>query len=493
MLESANKLLARGERVRRGRILSVSFNALRFYNSWETHGGPMPSAVEQLTRLMTDPDPYRVPPGDIHALQVRALEECLRERRQQIRVLDRRAREEGIESIRSPEDLVPLLFAHTTYKSYPESLLEKQRWDRLVLWLDALSTQRVENEKLDLDGVDDVDEFLARLHRAGHYVFCTSGTSGKCSFLNQTRRDLDVTRTVMVETVRWVTGFEPKQDRATFVLGPHKSPTRYGQLFDGVVEAYGRPDARHYLFDQPLRMADLNRMGVLRRRMAEGTATPGEIEAAEEEGRARQGRMEQRLTAVVDDILARRAEPMVLQGLWAQFWSIVETARKRGIRDGEFHPEIAMFVGGGLKGVSLPEDYREQIQRFFGVDGRNLIDVYGMQEMAAGFPRCSAGRYHRPPWVVLFVLDREGERLLNPAEGRGEVDGRMAFFDLSIDGRWGGLISGDRVTVDFSPCPCGRPSPTVRDVVRYMDLPEGDDKLTCSATVESYVRGMITT
>jgi len=447
----------------------------------------MPSAVEQLTRLMTDPDPYGIPPSDLERLQLQAVDERLRERRAQIPIVDRRASEEGIDAIQSLEDLVPLLFAHTTYKSYPESLLEKKRWDRLALWLGALSTRRIEG--VDLEGVDDVDEFLVRLHRAGHYVFCTSGTSGKCSFLNQTERDLEVTRTVMVETVRWVTSFEPKQDRVTIVLGPHQSPTRYGQLFRGVVEGYGRPGARYYLFDEPLRMADLNRMGVLRRRMAEGTATPGEIQAAEEQGRLRQAHMERRLTDLVDDILAHRSEPMILQGLWAQFWAIVETARKRGVKDGEFHPEIAMFVGGGLKGVSLPDDHREQIQRFFGIDPAKRIDVYGMQEMASGFPRCSAGRYHRPPWALLLVLDRDGERLLNPAQG--EVEGRMAFFDLTIDGRWGGLISGDRIQVDFSPCPCGRPSPTVTDVVRYMDLPEGDDKLTCSATVESYVRGVI--
>jgi hypothetical protein len=30
---------------------------------------------------------------------------------------------------------VPLLFAHTVYKSYPPSFVEKGRWDRLLQWL----------------------------------------------------------------------------------------------------------------------------------------------------------------------------------------------------------------------------------------------------------------------------------------------------------------------------------------------------------------------
>jgi hypothetical protein len=37
----------------------------------------------------------------------------------------------------------------------------------------------------------------------------------------------------------------------------------------------------------------------------------------------------------------------------------------------------------------------------------------------------------------------------------GEVEGRAAFFDLSLDGRWGGVISGDKISIDFSPAHAG--------------------------------------
>src|SRR3546814_7362425 len=77
-----------------------------------------------------------------------------------------------------------------------------------------------------------------------------------------------------------------------------------------------------------------------------------------------------------------------------------------------------------------------------------------MQELHSGMPRCRAGgRYHVPPWVVPLILDKSGDALL--PIGNGEYEGRAAFFDLSIDGRWGGVISGDRISIDFSPCPCG--------------------------------------
>jgi hypothetical protein len=51
------------------------------------------------------------------------------------------------------------------------------------------------------------------------------------------------------------------------------------------------------------------------------------------------------------------------------------------------------------------------------------------------------------------------------------------------------VISGDRVTVDHRHCACGRRSPAIVEIARYSDLPEGDDKLSCAGTVDSYVRG----
>ena len=93
-----------------------------------------------------------------------------------------------------------------------------------------------------------------------------------------------------------------------------------------------------------------------------------------------------------------------------------------------------------------------------------------------------------PPWVVPLILDKAGDNLLPEVDG--EYEGRAAFFDLSIDGRWGGVISGDRVSIDFGPCACGAKGPSIRDnIVRYADL-EGDDKIGCAGTVDAYVRGL---
>src|SRR5690606_41824659 len=93
-----------------------------------------------------------------------------------------------------------------------------------------------------------------------------------------------------------------------------------------------------------------------------------------------------------------------------------------------------------------------------------------------------------PPWIVPLILDKSAEKLRKPGDGQGVVEGRMALFDLLTDARWGGLISGDKVTVDFDSAD-GFSGPLVRSIARYQDLEEGEDKLTCACTIVSYVRG----
>ena len=86
---------------------------------------------------------------------------------------------------------------------------------------------------------------------------------------------------------------------------------------------------------------------------------------------------------------------------------IIERARELGVRDGEF-PGSVIGAGGGVKGVSLPPDYKEQVDRFYGDVTRPA--VYGMTELAQPLPRCEAGRYHAAPGLVILPLDESGER-----------------------------------------------------------------------------------
>jgi hypothetical protein len=95
-----------------------------------------------------------------------------------------------------------------------------------------------------------------------------------------------------------------------------------------------------------------------------------------------------------------------------------------------------------------------------------------------------------PPWIIPMILDKAGDALLPHDITGGEVEGRAAFYDLSLDGRWGGIITGDRISLDYSPCACGQKGASIRDdIARFADL-EGDDKIGCAGTIDAYVRGV---
>ena len=453
----------------------------------------MSTAVEQLLGMLDLQDPFCAAPAELLPLQLEAAQDRLEARRSQIPVLGERARAVGIDRIGSPEDLIPLLFRHDIYKSYPESFLIKQQWDLLCQWLDSLSTQRVSG--IDLQGVSDIDDWLLRLRSADHYVQVSSGTTGKCSIMNGAPEDhARFSRQVArIAEARSPAGADDRARTTVVPAGPR--PTTPKEMFAaveaGLVAAWGRPDAVLYLSEEPLRIADLNRAGHLRRAMAAGTATAQEIADVDARARAREAKMDEDLSALARAIVQLRDDHqrIVLFGYMPLIWRLKAALEGEGVKEGAFD-DVELVQGGGTKGTALPPDYVDQLAHFFNVKPGGVQRMYAMSESPSIFPGCNAGRYHFPPWVLPLLLDRDGGALLNRPSG--QVEGRMAFFDIMASGRWGGNITGDKVTVDFSPCECGRPSPTVLDdIVRYADLPEGDDKLTCAGSAEAYASGYI--
>jgi hypothetical protein len=449
------------------------------------------TAAAELVEYAKSADPYRRAPADLARLQLEAIRERFDERRGQIRTLDKRARDMGVDAIETLDDVVKLLFAHTNYKSYPEAFIDSGQWRHMNAWLGTLSTYPTGT--IDVAGIRDVDDWLERAHQAGHYVFASSGTSGKSSFLDQSGRDRDYAVAACLAAFDLSTpGYAPNHDRAVFTMMPAAGTHKMTEVSTRHFSRWAAPGRLYRLSDEPLRAMDSMRPAQLRRLLAAGKVGPGEIAAYEADAAARQRRRAVAFEAWLDKMVAHRHDPFYIGVMWGVAWSVVEALRARGIRDGDFHPEAIMSVGGGTKGAALPDDYRSQIMRFFGLTEDRLSNSYAMVEMS-GF--CALiqphGVYAVPPWIVPLILDKTGERLLNPADGKGRVEGRMAFFDGLADARWGGIISGDKVVVDFGSGLDGVRTPIVRSIARYADLAEGDDKLTCAGSIDSYVRGAI--
>ncbi|WP_425825259.1 hypothetical protein [Streptomyces fractus] len=449
------------------------------------------TATHRLTALVDSPDRFTHSARDLRATQLAALDERFQDRKDRIKLLGHRAREADTSGIRELPDLVPLLFPHSVYKSYPESFLTQGRWDRLAKWLGTVSPYPITPlDTSDLDGGDHIDEWISRLGEHGHHVSCSSGTTGKSAMLLATERDMDWSRKDTVGVFSWGSGVWPTGDRRMIGIAPTAAVPKNMVIAEAQERAFGDPaKPRFRLPLPPITVGSLTRTVLLRRKIAEGAALPEELAEFERNATRRQEALDKAMTTAAETLIEHRTEKLYISGMWNALYQVARLVRDMGHSGKDFHPDNCLYVGGGLKRAQLPDDYQAFVHDTFGIPAERNFQNYSMQEVNSGMPKCRGGdRYHVPPWVVPLVLDESGEHLL--PHGSGEVEGRAAFFDLSLDGRWGGVITGDRISLTLDPCACGAAGPSIRDdIVRYADL-AGDDKIGCAGTVDAYVRGV---
>jgi hypothetical protein len=447
----------------------------------------MASAIEQLVALVGTDDSFDHAPAELLPMQLGAANERLQSQITSIGLLANRAESADIKEINEPEDLVPLLFAHTTYKTYAEGWLIEQRWDRMGKWLATVSTRAVDH--LDADGVASLDDWIKRLETVGHYLSCSSGTTGKPAILSCTEGDIELSARINSEALLWATGLQRGEDRKFMGLGPQFAAPREDAIKHAMVDAFStRYEPYQFGDGEPITVGSMVDMITLRRKLADGTARPREIAEFERIAAQRGADMDTSAKKAIDAVIEARDLPLLATGMFATLYQIAEGIRANGHGGEDFNPANAMMVAGGLKGAVLPPNYREYVLETFNVSEERLYHMYSMREINATFPLCHAGRYHISPWVIMLPLDESGEQLL--ISGEDEIEARAAFFDVSLEGRWGGIISGDRVSVSSGECECGHQGPTVgRDITRYSDMP-GGDKITCAGSIDAYVRGV---
>ena len=445
------------------------------------------SAIDELTGRVRTADPYDYTHEEVRGLQVAAINERFQQRKEQIKLLRHRAEEAGLTEVTSLDDAVQLLFPHTAYKSYPEGFLIDRRWDRMSKWLDTVSTYRVPIDKV--KDAADVDGWLANLEREGFFVSCSSGTTGKSAMLVASPKDMEWVKVEAPSAYAWGSGTTLDRDRQMFGMAPVAYTPRNHATGEAYIAKLQDPTVERFAYPvPPITVGDLTKMVVMRKKIADGTASPSEIEEMDQTSSERAKLVEDAVGITARALIERRASKLHITGMWKGLYDVAVAVRELGYSAKDFNPENTIYVGGGLKRAKLPDDYREFVYETFNIQPERNYQNYSMQELHSGMPRCQKGnRYHIPPWVVPLILNKEGDALL-PIQDE-EYEGRAAFFDLSIDGRWGGVISGDKVAIQFKPCACGHKGPTIRDdIARYADL-EGDDKIGCAGTVDAYVRG----
>ena len=444
------------------------------------------SQADRLVSLVDAENPFGMPFSEVLPRQLEAINERFKDRVEKIKLLQNRAETGAITEIRRMADIVPLLFAHTAYKSYPEGWLMEERWDRLGRWLDTVSTNRV--APMDTRDIKGLDDWLRRLEEQHHYVSCSSGTTGKCAMMNATVADLQFSGHTLLQAHIWA-GLAPNHDRRFITFGQGAATPRNRATGRPMREAFNRPDVAPFVPKvPPITIGGITEMVVLRKKIAEGTAKPSEIAHFEAQAAAREKAIESAVEQSADALIESRHMKLHIAGLYGPMYKVAERVRAKGYSGKDFC-ENSAFISGGLKRAQVPPNYREFIFETFNLSPERICHTYGMQELNTNAVRCKAGRYHMAPWVMLLLLDESGENLIEPTQS-GELEGRAAFFDLALDGRWGGVISGDKIRATWAPCACGNASPSVhQEIERYADMASGD-KIACAGTIDAYVRGV---
>lgn len=424
---------------------------------------------------------------DCEDVQLAALKLQFEKFRDSVTALQKLAKREGISSINSVEDALPLLFDHRVYKSYPLAIIEKRQIGKLNSWLDRLTTHDL--SQVDLTGVTTIDSWLDRLDETGMLVGHSSGTTGKLSFVPRSQVEFPAWQRSYYEAQRSCTGVDAFTDKVeTFFpgyQGGHQMMMKMLSLFN--IPAAGGPEHYHTLYQGHI-SSDLMSLA-------------GRMQAAEDRGELDKLGLDPALLQARDDLIAQGKKREQDIEAWffklfdqfngqrvklgGTFADLIRTARS-GIDKG-LQPEFAegsfIMTGGGMKGFKdAPDDWEGFVRDYFGVTTIGMF--YGMSEVMGMSPRCSEGHFHIFPHTIPLLFDSD----MNLLPRKGAQTGRFAFFDLMAQTYWGGFISGDRITIDWEEdCACGWKGPRVGPVItRFSEMEGGDDKITCAGTAQAY-------
>jgi len=438
-----------------------------------------------------------VPRNRLQELQTEALRQRFEDRRERIPTLEKLAGKQGIKQVGEIEEVLPLLFEHTMYKSYPDFLLEKGQYDKLTAWMNRLTAHDL--SQVDASGCQSIHGWLDLLCAETEVdPITSSGSTGTMSF---TPRDKSDWRTQILGGYRiqlmQTFGEAPSEadlNEHLYVPWP-THPDGHTGLFRAAhyIHEYMTRGSENHFYPMYDTAADTDVMYLaakLRAAQSRGDNRPNvpqslldrraELEAMELEKPAKSA-------AWMDTLVSKLKDKRVFLFGPAPLMYDVATAGLAAGKSCNFKPDSIVTVGTGGKNFALPDDWEETILGFLGFTGKNSY-FYGFSEQTLISVRCEHGRLHLPPWSIPLILDPQTSELL-PREG--VQTGRAAFFDLALNGNWGGIITGDKVEIDWGECPCGRTTAHLSDSVTRFSLEQGgSDKISCTATPEAHSDAM---
>jgi hypothetical protein len=441
---------------------------------------PIDAFAGSLTRM------NGIAPDALQELQRDALRARFTELRNEIPLLRRVADELDVQRVDTVDDVVPLLFDHAFYKSYPVSLIDRKRFGDLTRWLSRLTT--IDLTDLDAGECRCLDDWFMLMDAQTPLRVChSSGTSGSFSLVPWTQAEFDTLGAAFAAVFIQDFGVDEdcRQTAPIEVVFPY---FRHGsamvtRLNDAIATHVAKGE-EHFHAALPSRLSSdvMYLAGRLREANAKGTVRQlnpdPSLLARKEEFDALLTSMPQLLQEFLDRVTRELAGRRIFT---VAVWHTVHNLALAGLaagRRGVFAPDSVLALGGGAKGMVQPDGWEDEVVEFFGA--KRIRPGYGMSEITLAARECEHGLYHFNPWLIPFVLDSESGAALPRT---GTATGRAAFFDLALTTRWGGFITGDKVTVRYEPCPCGQTTAGCESgIERFGAGHDGEDKITCAAT-----------
>ncbi len=444
-----------------------------------------------------------VPRDLLEELQTEALSMRFEQQKDRIPTLSKLADRQGITHVAKLDEVHPLLFEHTIYKSYPTYLLEKSQFDRLTTWLNRLTPYDL--SQVDASGCNSIHSWLDLLCAETDLdPVASSGTTGTMSFTPLAKSDWR-TRTLGSFRIQLLQRFgepptESDLNEPLHVCWPthadgHTAFFRTAQYFREYM-AMGSDDHFHPMYDTPGDTDVMYLAARLHAAQARGDSRAdvpqsllerrSEIEATERERPAK-------AAAWMETLVSLSGKRVFIMGPAPLIYDVAVAGLAEG-KTCNFAPNSSVQPGmhrhgehgippAGGKGFVMPDDWEDIVERFLNFPG-DYGYFYGFSEQTALSVRCERGRLHLPPWSIPLILDPETSELL-PREG--VQAGRASFFDLAMNGAWGGLVTGDRIEIDWGECGCGRTTAHLsEDVTRFSQEQGGTDKISCTATPQAH-------
>jgi hypothetical protein len=462
---------------------------------------------DYFTTLLADPSsfhnaPYhlgfQLTPAQLEQLHLEGARLRFAALRPNLSVLDRLATEQNIHAITKIDDIAPLLFPHTVYKSYPIRYLERAEFTKLTKWLAGLTTRDLSH--IDATGIQSIDDWIDLIEANSEImVQHTSGTTGKLSFIPRTKDEWrqTIVHSAIIMRDWWGanTGPDILRDGIPIVIPGYRygaAATQRGNSIQVDLYARGEENAL-FLYPNARFSADVASLGGrLRAAEARGEAGIADIPPVLLERREALLELEKRRPADMQNFFeeAQRrfgGKDVYLTAMWAILYDWAEEGLKRGYK-GIFGKNSVLLTGGGKKGKAMPDNWRERVLEFLGFN--NFYEMYATSEMIGLCLMCEHGMYHIPPVIVPFLLDPKTGEPLPRIDG---TTGRFAGLDLMPHTYWAGLVTGDELTLSGwqTPCACGRTGPhVVPPVRRYSEQEGGDDRIVCAGAPEAHDRAL---